>query len=114
MGVVLLLWAGLLLAVTQAAAAKAGSPPNVILFIVDDLGHTDISQFGAEYTTPHMDSIFSGGLTLGNYYVQSTCTPTRSSLMTGRYTHHLGLQDVPTMPPATGAHIPLNETTVAE
>ena len=42
--------------------------------------------------TTHLDSLAKGGVILKNYYVQPICSPTRSALMTGRYTIRLGTQ----------------------
>ena len=65
--------------------------PNVIIFLVDDLGWADISLRGAPIDTPAIDSIFSGGLALNRFYTTPICSPTRAALMTGRDPLRLGI-----------------------
>ena len=47
--------------------------PNVIIFLVDDLGWADISLRGAPIDTPAIDSIFSEGLSLDRFYATPIC-----------------------------------------
>ena len=75
-----------------AHAAK----PNVILILVDDLGYGDLSSFGAEdMETPRIDKLMASGLRFDQFYANCTvCTPTRASLMTGRYPDLVGAPGV--------------------
>ena len=100
-------------AVSMVFGAHA-APPNILLMVVDDLGMADISLHGAEYDTPNIDALFTGGVELTNYYVQPTCSPTRSSIMTGMYSWKTGLQFRGTISPATTEHIPFEMPTMAE
>ena len=62
--------------------------PNIIFILVDDLGFNDVGyhgEGGSALTTPTIDRLAMEGVRLENYYVQPSCTPTRSQLMTGRY-----------------------------
>ena len=65
------------------------SQPNVIFILADDLGYNDLSYngklHGSGMRSPTIDHLAAEGVTLGNYYVQPICSPTRSQLMTGRY-----------------------------
>jgi len=63
-----------------------------LLLLVDDLGWSDVGFHGSKIRTPNVDKLASEGVILDNYYVQPYCTPTRGSLMTGRYPIHTGLQ----------------------
>lgn len=45
----------------------------------------------AQIPTPHIDGLASGGVTLNNYYVQPVCSPTRSSILSGRHVIHTGI-----------------------
>ena len=72
--------------------------PNVIIFLVDDLGWADISLRGAPIDTPAIDSIFSEGLTLNRFYATPICSPTRAALMTGRDPLRLGISYSVVMP----------------
>lgn len=71
------------------AAAKQ---PNVLLIVADDQGFAQVGYHNASTLTPRIDALAAAGITLENYYVQPVCSPTRSVLMTGRYTNRLGTQ----------------------
>ena len=66
-------------------------PPNMILFLVDDLGwqdtsvpfHADTTQFNRIYRTPNMERLASEGMQFTSAYAACVCSPTRISLMTG-------------------------------
>jgi arylsulfatase A-like enzyme len=74
---------------------KTGRAPNILILLVDDMGWGDIGANGGGAAigapTPHIDRIAQGGLRLTSAYAQSTCTPTRSALMTGRFPVRTGL-----------------------
>ena len=73
-------WLGLTLGV---AAARQ---PNVILMLTDDQGFGDMGFNGNPIVrTPNLDAMALRSVTLQNFYVSPACTPTRASLMTGRY-----------------------------
>lgn len=65
----------------------ASQKPNVILFIVDDLGYYDLSCTGSKfYQTPHIDHLAESGMQFTNAYVSHPrCVPSRYSIQTGRY-----------------------------
>ena len=65
--------------------------PNVIIFLVDDLGWADISLRGADIDTPAIDSLFTDGMTMDRFYATPICSPTRAALMTGRDPMRLGI-----------------------
>lgn len=68
--------------------------PNVILIITDDQGYGDLSIHGNDkIETPHMDSIGRDGIQFTQFHVNPVCSPTRSSLMTGRYYYRTGVVD---------------------
>ena len=85
----------------RAAAAAAHAPPphprakrNVLLIVADDLGYNELGFMNTSrgLHTPHLNFLASQGVALRNYYVQPICSPTRSSLMTGRYPLRIGTQ----------------------
>lgn len=78
----------LLLFVLQATDA---GKPNIIMFVIDDLGWNDTSYQGAEYSTPTIDKLANEGIRLKQYYVQPLCSPSRSALLAGKYPYNLGL-----------------------
>ncbi len=70
--------------------------PNIILILVDDLGYGDLScQGGADILTPNIDAISKNGLTFSNFYANSTvCSPSRASILSGRYPDMVGVPGV--------------------
>ncbi len=65
--------------------------PNLILFLVDDVGYADIGVQGAEgFKTPNLDRMAAEGMRLTDFYVHPVCGVTRASLMTGCYAMRVG------------------------
>src|SRR5579859_1057082 len=83
------LWTLLLLAGFHSADAQPAqaSKPNVIILYADDLGYGDVSCYGAtQVHTPNIDRLAEKGLQFTNgHAAASTCTPSRYSLLTGKY-----------------------------
>ena len=65
-----------------------------------------------QIATPTLDSLSAAGVRLENYYIQPVCSPTRATLMTGRYVHHHGIHTA--LIDSSSSALPLNETTMAE
>ena len=62
------------------------APPNLVIFLADDAGWGDYSQSGnRQISTPNIDSIATGGVSLDRFYVCPVCSPTRAEFLTGRY-----------------------------
>jgi len=72
---------------TILAAVKAPSRPNIIFFLVDDMGWMDCTVYGSKYyETPNIDRLAKRGIVFTNAYTASPlCSPTRASIMTGKY-----------------------------
>lgn len=73
-----------------AAIAPAAEParPNVILIMTDDQGYGDFGVMGNPIIeTPHIDAMAARSILWEQFYVSPVCSPTRASLMTGRYHH---------------------------
>ena len=68
--------------------------PNVIIFLADDLGKTDISLYGSSHVhTPHIDALGKEGVVFTEAYCTSPiCAPSRASLLTGRYQQRFGFE----------------------
>lgn len=82
-----------LMAVASTMAAQAASKPNIVHIVADDMGWKDVGFNGCtDIKTPNIDALASGGAKLTQFYVQPMCTPTRATLMTGRYPFRYGLQ----------------------
>lgn len=67
---------------------------NIILIVADDLGFGDVGYKNPEAITPNIDKLALEGTRLENFYVQSSCSPTRAALMTGNFCYRLGMQRV--------------------
>lgn len=70
--------------------------PNILLILADDHGYGDISAHnGPAIQTPHIDRIAANGVRFSNFYANSSvCSPSRASLMTGRYPDRVGVPGV--------------------
>lgn len=70
-----------------ALPSKASSPPNVVLFLIDDLGWKDLGCQGSDYYhTPHIDRLAAQGVRFTEAYAAcAVCSPTRASVLTGKY-----------------------------
>ena len=78
------------------ALSGVAKKPNVICILVDDLGYSDLSSFGGtDIRTPAIDGLMKAGLRMDQFYANCTvCTPTRASLLTGRYPDMVGAPGV--------------------
>lgn len=72
-------------------AGEVDTQPNVLLIVIDDIGHADLGVFGGEISTPNIDQLARGGVLLTSFYVAPTCSPTRAMLMSGVDHHRAGL-----------------------
>lgn len=79
----------------HAGLAPAAQPPNIVVFLIDDLGWTDLGCTGSDlYQTPHIDRLARDGMKFTNAYSACTvCSPTRAALMTGKYPGRLHITD---------------------
>jgi arylsulfatase A-like enzyme len=99
-------------AAEQNAEQKAVAPPNIVFFLIDDLGRTDVGFMGCQdIRTPRIDQLARGGAILDAHYVQPVCSPTRAALLTGRYATRTGVYTV--VRPHAKWGLPLEERTLA-
>lgn len=84
-----LLWLGI------AATAQAAPKPNVVFFLVDDLGRQDLGCYGSTfYETPHVDRLAREGAKFTDAYAACpVCSPTRAAIQTGRWPQRTGVTD---------------------
>jgi len=89
----------------------AATPPNVVIFLADDAGWGDYGHSGnLQVSTPHIDGIATGGVSLDRFFVCPVCAPTRAEFLTGRYHPRGGVRGV-----STGhERLDLSEKTIAE
>lgn len=102
----------------------AGGRPSVLFFLADDLGWADIgaNHPGTFYETPNIDGIAARGMRFTQGYAACpVCSPTRGSIMTGKYPPRFGVTDfIPGMrngrllSAPNASHLPLEEVTLAE
>ena len=83
----------------QPVRAKKGAP-NVIFFILDDVGYGQMSAFGGLVNTPNIDRLVQNGLRYTNMHTTALCSPTRACVLTGRNHHSNGVASI--MELATG------------
>ena len=74
------------------AAIGSAAPPNVVLIVADDLGYGDLACYGSSTNhTPHIDALAQSGVRFTDFHTAGPmCTPTRVSLLTGRYQQRFG------------------------
>lgn len=112
--------------------AESDRPPNIVVFLVDDLGVTDLGCFGSTfYETPNADRLAREGMRFTAAYAACpVCSPTRASMMTGRYPQRTGITDyinpsggnqpenwkrnTRLLPAPYSTQLPLAERTIAE
>lgn len=111
------------LAVSARGAAR---PPSFVFILFDDMGWADVGYQGSDfYETPNIDRLAAQGMRFSNAYAACpVCSPTRASIMTGKYPARLHLTNfIPgrqtrtyarVLAPQFRQELPLEETTLAE
>ncbi len=109
-----------------AEASPAAKPPNIVFILIDDMGWADVGCFGSSlHETPHIDSLATGGMKFtAGYAACPVCSPTRASIMTGKYPARLqltnflkgkrALKGSPILPALYADQLDLEELTLAE
>src|SRR5262249_5792903 len=79
-------------AVLALSTTAAAAPPNIIMILTDDQGYGDVARHGNPVAkTPNLDKLHDESVRFLDHYVSPTCSPTRSSLMTGRHEFKNGI-----------------------
>jgi arylsulfatase A-like enzyme len=99
------------------ADAQQSSPrtkPNILFILADDLGWGDLSCYGRpDYKTPVLDSLAARGIRFRQAYANSsTCSPTRTALITGRYQNRLPVGLYDPLPPGAPVGLPPEHPTL--
>jgi hypothetical protein len=85
--------------VALAQGPSTQAKPNILFILVDNLGYGELGVYGGGATrgapTPRIDKLASEGLRLTNMNMEAQCTPSRSSILTGRYAIRSGTHSVP-------------------
>jgi arylsulfatase len=87
----------------QPAAPNAGAAdpgkPNIVFVLMDNLGYGEVGVYGGGIVrgapTPRIDRLAAEGLRLLNFNVEAQCTPSRSAILTGRFSLRSGTHSVP-------------------
>ena len=80
-------------ATTSRLASTRAQRPNILFFLVDDLGRDWIGCYGAAFATPNIDRFAAQAVRFETVYSTPLCTPTRVQLLTGRYPFRTGWTD---------------------
>ena len=83
-----------LLFISVACSQQASPPPpNIIFFLLDDMGYADIGPYGNTYhKTPHIDQLARNGMLFTDAYAAApNCSPTRASILTGKWPARTGI-----------------------
>ena len=110
-----------------AAESSKNRPPNVVLILVDDLGWADLGCYGSTFhETPNLDALAKRGALFTDAYAASpVCSPTRASILSGKYPSRIGMSflagvsgpsgdSYKLIPPKVTGNIPAEDTTLAE
>jgi len=109
-----------------ALSKPLGKKPNFVFILIDDMGWRDAGCYGSKfYETPNIDRLAGEAMRFTNAYAASpVCSPTRASILTGKYPARLGLTDWfgedkwhpkgKLQTPQIAQQLPLEEVTVAE
>lgn len=124
----------LLGSLTNTIVSASERKPNVVLFLVDDMGWTDCGAYGSTYyKTPCIDAFAKQSMRFTDAYAMPLCSPTRASILSGQYTSRHGVTsavghkspakaflpsqadpNVPLLLPESGTYLAPSQYTLAE
>ena len=99
-----------------SAPAEQQQRPNVIIWMLDDVGFAQLSCFGGLVATPYIDRVARMGLRYSNYHTAAICSASRAAILSGRNPHtvHLGGHAASARPfPGYDGHIPASAGSIA-
>ena len=89
----------ILVVLVAVVLSVQASKPNIVFVLVDDWGFADVGYYNPDIKTPNFDMLAKTGLILNRHYVFKYCSPSRASLLTGRWPHHVHQWNIfPQMP----------------
>ena len=104
-------------ATSTATQPSQPAKPNIIFLLVDDMGYMDIGANNPNtfYETPNIDRLAAQGMRFTDGYAACpVCSPTRASIMTGKYPPRVGITNYLPWTGKGGGHLALEEITIAE
>ncbi len=100
---------------TRYECTAAELKPNIVILLPDDMGYADVGFNGSsDFKTPNIDQLAKRGTILTAMYGQPTCSPSRSTLLTGRYPTHTGVYQTVGEVKNDNFPLPLAEKTLAQ
>jgi len=99
------------------APAQQQQRPNVLVWMMDDVGFAQLSSFGGLVQTPNIDRVASRGLRYSNYHTAPVCSAARAAFLTGRMPHNVGIGGHAAVArpfPGYSGRIPRSAGTIAE
>jgi len=86
----------LLLLLTTTEGWAQSAKPNIVILLADDISRNDFGCYGStQVKTPHIDALAKEGIKFNNVFLTiSSCSPSRSSIITGRYPHNTGAAEL--------------------
>jgi arylsulfatase len=85
--------------ISLAQAPAGHGRPNIVFILMDNLGYGEVGVYGGGILrgagTPRIDQLAAEGMRLTNFNVEAQCTPSRSAIMTGRFSIRSGTHSVP-------------------
>ena len=84
----------IVLAFIYISASNTRHLPNVVVFLVDDFGWSDVGYHSDHVFTPNIDTLAADGIVLNQYYSHTSASTSRTSLLTGVHPIHTGLQNL--------------------
>jgi len=100
-----------------AAAPRADTRPNVLLWLLDDVGFAQLASYGGIVDTPNIDRVVANGLRYDNYHTAPVCSASRAAILTGRMPHSVnmgGHAALPMTQPGYSGRVPAAAGTIAE
>jgi Arylsulfatase A and related enzymes len=95
-GIALIVFLGLS---PKSYAENSSAKPNIVFILMDNLGYGELGVYGGGVTrgapTPRIDRLAAEGMRLTNFNVEAQCTPSRSAIMTGRFSIRSGTHSIP-------------------
>lgn len=76
---------------TQRPTTVDHDRPDVVIFLADDMGYSDLGCYGGEIDTPALDALAASGVRMSQFYNTARCSPSRASLLTGLHPHQTGI-----------------------
>jgi arylsulfatase A-like enzyme len=79
----------------SAQPTAVAQPPNIVIFLADDMGYSDLGCYGSEIQTANLDRLAAEGLRFTQFYNTTRCWPTRAAILTGYYPQQIRRDTVP-------------------